>query len=289
MEKVAPHQSIRFARHIAGMAIVAAANPLIYFSSDKFSMWAFTWITPLVFAAVVYALYALFFTQRAKLAWPRSFFILAWVILLLAVAGPYLDKINRKMTTGQQHRQPVAHEEATESEIDAELKTAPPYTSSHPTQLLTDEEIGLKGHNQNSGQVNQAASYATERYIQRVNALRRAAETGVLPTVTTRQKSSTDNMLGPWPAADVDTVESTQTWWIADGLVFIHVTNHSVYKVDAVQFAHTHSACGTSTPEGQSSYVVHLQRSIPPSSEALIHFPAGNIKNGCLTIEGILG
>lgn len=97
MEKDEPQLPLRFARHIAGMAIVAAANPFIYFSNDKFATWAFTWISTLALAAVFYALYALFFTKRAKAAWPRSFFTLAWVFLLLALAGPYIDKFNNML------------------------------------------------------------------------------------------------------------------------------------------------------------------------------------------------
>lgn len=78
-------------RHLVGMAAVALANPLIYFGGG-FYQWSITFITPLLFAAVVYGLYALFFTKRAKGSWPGSFFALAWILLGLAVLVPWMDK-----------------------------------------------------------------------------------------------------------------------------------------------------------------------------------------------------
>ena len=78
-------------RHIAGMMLLAAANPLIYYSDAKVTTWASTWLMPLAFAAAAFALYALFFTRRAKAAGPGRFFMLAWVLLAMMVVGPYLD------------------------------------------------------------------------------------------------------------------------------------------------------------------------------------------------------
>jgi len=70
--------------HIAGMAVVALANPLIY-SGGGFYLWSVTLGAALLGAGVAYGLYALVFPKRAKAAWPGSFFMLAWVMLALAL------------------------------------------------------------------------------------------------------------------------------------------------------------------------------------------------------------
>ncbi len=96
MEATATPQPLRFARHIVGMMILALASPYIWFSSERVLAWASTWVAPLLLAGVAFSLYALFFTKRAKAAWPGNFFMLAWVLLVLVVAAPYLEKFNRK-------------------------------------------------------------------------------------------------------------------------------------------------------------------------------------------------
>lgn len=85
-----------FGRHLGAMTLAALMNPLIYYSDRPFARWVETWAAPLAISAACYAAYALFFTQRAKEAWPRSFFTLAWVFLLLTIAGPYLDKFRHQ-------------------------------------------------------------------------------------------------------------------------------------------------------------------------------------------------
>lgn len=119
-----PTMPLRLARHAVGMMILAAANPLIYYSDGKLLTWAATWSVPLVFAAVVFALYALFLTKRAKAAWPKSFFMLAWVLLALSVAGPYLEKFNQKAATTP------------------EAQTSLP-RATEPARYLTEEELGF--------------------------------------------------------------------------------------------------------------------------------------------------
>lgn len=93
-----------FARHLIGMGVVALANPLIYYSDQPAFRWLETWATPVVLALVAYGLYALFLTQRAKAAWPKSFFILAWVLLTMLVAGPWIDKFRSTQDVAQAHQ-----------------------------------------------------------------------------------------------------------------------------------------------------------------------------------------
>lgn len=92
---------ILFARHLISMGILALANPLIYYSDQPAFRWLETWATPIVLALVAYGLYALFLTQRAKAAWPKSFFILAWVLLSMLVAGPWIDKFRSSQDVAQ--------------------------------------------------------------------------------------------------------------------------------------------------------------------------------------------
>lgn len=87
-------------RQLVGMAIVALANPLIYFGGG-FYQWSITFVAPLLFAAVVYGLYALFRTKRAKESWPGSFFALAWILLGLTVLVPWMDKSPRQTPVTQ--------------------------------------------------------------------------------------------------------------------------------------------------------------------------------------------
>ena len=94
-------RAIIFARHIVGMAILALTSPLVYYSAEPISYWLAGWLAPLAISAIAFGLYALFFTQHAKHSWPRSFFILAWVLVALASTGPWLSMLRERHTTSQ--------------------------------------------------------------------------------------------------------------------------------------------------------------------------------------------
>lgn len=105
-----------FARHLIGMGIVALANPLIYYSDQPAFRWLETWATPILLALVAYGLYALFLTKRAKAAWPKSFFILAWVLLALLVAGPWINTSSQRASTAQMQPAPTNAKQSTTAE-----------------------------------------------------------------------------------------------------------------------------------------------------------------------------
>ena len=84
-----------FARQIAGMAILALANPLVWYSNEPVLRWLESWCVPVLIALAAFGLYALFFTKRAKQAWPGRFFMLAWVLVVLATAGPWISLSKR--------------------------------------------------------------------------------------------------------------------------------------------------------------------------------------------------
>lgn len=86
-----PTSALHHARQIAGMAILALANPLVWYSQAPVLQWAVTWIVPLLIALVAFGLFALFFTKRAKQAWPGRFYMLCWILLVLVLAGPWIN------------------------------------------------------------------------------------------------------------------------------------------------------------------------------------------------------
>lgn len=81
---------LRLGRHAVGITAAALLNPFIYYVNDRALTWAVTWIGAVGLAGVLFGLYALFFTRRAKAAWPRSFILLAWVLLGLVLAGNWV-------------------------------------------------------------------------------------------------------------------------------------------------------------------------------------------------------
>ncbi|UBQ43421.1 hypothetical protein [Comamonas thiooxydans] len=129
-----------FARHLMGMGIVALANPLIYYSDQPTFRWLETWATPIVLALVAYGLYALFLTQRAKAAWPKSFFILAWVLLTMLVAGPWIDKFRSAPNMAQ------AHQPAPATQYDpAAARPASKVDNTKPSATGEEQEWWKKG------------------------------------------------------------------------------------------------------------------------------------------------
>lgn len=89
-----PSAGLRLGRHVVGMAAAALANPLIYTGPAGMFSWVVPWIAALLVAGALYGLFLLFFTGRAKAAWPGSFIVLAWVLLALQLAGAWLNYSN---------------------------------------------------------------------------------------------------------------------------------------------------------------------------------------------------
>ena len=91
-----------FARQIVGMAILALANPLVWYSNEPVLRWLESWGVPVLIALGVFGLYALFFTKRAKQAWPGRFFLLAWVLVALVTVGPWIN-LNKRASTASRN------------------------------------------------------------------------------------------------------------------------------------------------------------------------------------------
>jgi hypothetical protein len=97
-------QLLIFGRHIVGMALFALLNPLVYYHPEPVGWWLSLWLGSLAFSLAFFGLYYLFFTERAKAAWPRSFFMLAWVMVALITLEPYISGFNERV--GQKAEKP---------------------------------------------------------------------------------------------------------------------------------------------------------------------------------------
>lgn len=89
-------------RHIVGMALFALVNPLIYHHPEPVAWWLGLWAGGVALALAFYGLYALFFTAKAKAAWPKSFIMLAWVLVALMTLEPYISMLNSKPVQQEQ-------------------------------------------------------------------------------------------------------------------------------------------------------------------------------------------
>lgn len=294
MELKTSPQLLRFARHIVGMAILSAANPLIYYSSNKATTWAATLIAPLLIAAVIFTLYALFFTNRAKAEWPKSFLVMAWVFLAIVVAQPYMENFQNKQAASRQQSQ-VANEHSGQFEpfngtLDGEKPQSPGLPSPAKDPILSQPNADFAPRP--ALQLVEPVQESRVAYVSRVAALRRASEAGNLPVVQTREVIDSDRNLVPWPATDVAAIEGEQTWWIQENRVFIHITNRSKLKMDAIRFEYAPRPCSAKSSAETASYGIHLQRPIAPGNEALVVFSAENltvVTNACLIIAEIVG
>jgi len=89
-EKTTP-MAITVARHVVGMAVVALGNPMIYSDPSPLFVWLTGWVMALLVASVVFGVYALLFTSRAKFVWPRMVLAMAWVIVVLYALGGWSE------------------------------------------------------------------------------------------------------------------------------------------------------------------------------------------------------
>lgn len=72
-----PSTSLIFICQIVGMSILALANPLVWYSHEPVLRWLEAWDVPVLIALAAFGLYGLFFTKRAKQAWPGRIVLLA--------------------------------------------------------------------------------------------------------------------------------------------------------------------------------------------------------------------
>jgi len=89
-EKITP-LAITAARHVAGMAVAALANPLIYYDSNPVEVWAITLFGALIVASILFGVLALISPKRAKQAFPMALIKSSWFVLILMVLSKWQD------------------------------------------------------------------------------------------------------------------------------------------------------------------------------------------------------
>jgi hypothetical protein len=104
-EKSTP-AALTVARHVAGMAVVALMNPMIYSDPRPLFVWLTGWVMALLVASIVFGVYALFFTSRAKFVWPRIVLNMAWVIVVLYAIGGWAEYSSIKHDADQKQQSP---------------------------------------------------------------------------------------------------------------------------------------------------------------------------------------
>ena len=113
--------ALTVARHVAGMAVVALANPLIYYDSNPVEAWAITLFGAIIIGACLFGVLALISPNRAKQAFPMTLIKASWLILVLMVLSKWQDH----------QAAPVNHQQ-----VD------PPSQQSQP-RYYSDDEVGF--------------------------------------------------------------------------------------------------------------------------------------------------
>lgn len=288
--------SLVFGRHLGAMALASLMNPLIYYSDHPFTRWVETWATPLAISSASYAAYALFFTRRAKEAWPRSFFILAWVFLLLTIAGPFMDKLRHQRTPSVAESKSMAAEvtTTTSAAIQSTPFSDPNYGAdpTHPPANNTPVAAPLPSPPPTHSQKMERHLAPKMSYSEKVKRLRGAAETGALKTIDVRSAAPNDYLINQWPSSDVYAIEAGQTWWVSEGTAWIHVANRYSSAIEVVHFYYAQGLCERPSGKGSAEYSLPLLQPISPGAQALVRFAAGHViadGPGCLVITGIQG
>ena len=110
-----PSAKLTIARHVAGMAAVALANPLIYYDASPVEAWALLPVGALLISSALFAVLALVSPARAKASWPTTPIKSAWLILVLMLLANW-----------QGHRTQPAGKAPQPSEIESFLNSAQP-------------------------------------------------------------------------------------------------------------------------------------------------------------------
>lgn len=125
-------------------------------------------------------------------------------------------------------------------------------------------------------------------YLQRVAALKAAAQSGRLAVID--GSLSETSRLGEkfWPANDVTNLENSQTWWSDTDFTYIHIVNLSQHNLSSFTFTYLNASCGSAT--ATSEYTVQLSHFLAPKQEAIaaIRKTLGR-GPGCLTITRAWG
>lgn len=78
-------------RHAVGVGLLALVNPLIHFETNPAFVWGMTMLMIIAAAIVATAVFALFFTSKARSAWQRVLVIVLWVLTALWTLGGWSE------------------------------------------------------------------------------------------------------------------------------------------------------------------------------------------------------
>lgn len=85
------------ALQIACLMIFALAHPAIFADRQPVLAWVSAWAIPMAFALSACALHGALRQGRSPAAWPGRFAAVAWVMMVLSMAGPWMEQWGQRL------------------------------------------------------------------------------------------------------------------------------------------------------------------------------------------------
>lgn len=82
---------------IACLMAFALAHPTIFTDRQPVLAWVSAWAIPMAFALSACALHAALRQGRSPAAWPGRFVAVAWVMMVLTMAGPWAEQWGQRL------------------------------------------------------------------------------------------------------------------------------------------------------------------------------------------------
>lgn len=82
---------------IACLMVFALAHPAIFNDQQPLLAWVSAWAVPMAFALSACALHAALRQGRSPAAWPGRFVAVAWVMMVLTMAGPWTEQWGQRL------------------------------------------------------------------------------------------------------------------------------------------------------------------------------------------------
>ena len=82
---------------IACLMAFALAHPAIFTDRQPVLAWVSAWAIPMAFALSACALHAALRQGRSPAAWPGRFVAVAWVMMVLTMAGPWAEQWGQRL------------------------------------------------------------------------------------------------------------------------------------------------------------------------------------------------
>ena len=82
---------------IACLMVFALAHPAIFADRQPVLAWVSAWAIPMAFALSACALHGALRQGRSPAAWPGRFAAVAWVMMVLSMAGPWMEQWGQRL------------------------------------------------------------------------------------------------------------------------------------------------------------------------------------------------